>query len=155
MYVQYERHKLIERALQKAIANNELALHFQPKISYARQEVVGFEALLRWNMPELGFVSPMEFIPIAEENGCIIDITRWVITQAVQTMAQWAEQSDYFTGRRLMVSVNISVDHFKHDLYGDLQRILEQEGFEPSLLEIEITEGTLLTSASEVVKPLI
>ncbi|HNG58802.1 MAG TPA: EAL domain-containing protein [Cellvibrionaceae bacterium] len=154
MYVEYERHKLIERALQKAIVNNELALHFQPKISYGRQEVVGFEALLRWTTPELGFVSPLEFIPIAEENGCIIDLTRWVITQAVRSMAAWAQQCPYFNDRRLMISVNISVDHFKHDLYGDLQNILEREQFDPHLLEIEITEGTLLTSASEVVKTL-
>jgi diguanylate cyclase (GGDEF)-like protein/PAS domain S-box-containing protein len=154
MYVQYERHKLIERALQKAIANNEFSVHFQPKISYSKNEIVGFEALLRWNNRELGSVSPLEFIPIAEENGCIIDLTRWVITESIRTMTRWAAECDYFHDRHLMISVNISVDHFRRDLYEDLRSILDAEQFDPKLLEIEITEGTLLKSASEVVKML-
>lgn len=151
MYVQYERHKLIEYALPRAIAKDEFSLHFQPKISYGKNEVVGFEALLRWNNPELGFISPMEFIPISEDSGYIIDLTRWVITHSIRAMKQWRADCGYFKQRRITVSVNISVIHFNHDLYGDLQSIIAQENFDPSLLEIEITEGTLLQSATEVI----
>jgi diguanylate cyclase (GGDEF)-like protein/PAS domain S-box-containing protein len=151
MYVQYERQKLIERALPKAIANGEFSLYFQPKISFERKEVVGFEALLRWSNSELGFVSPLEFIPISESNGFIVELTRWVVTQSIRTMKQWKSDGGYFLERNLIVSVNISADHFNHDLYGDLTSILTQEQYDPKLLEIEITEGTLLHSATEVI----
>jgi diguanylate cyclase (GGDEF)-like protein len=151
MYVQYERLKLIEHALPRAIARDEFTLNFQPKISYGKNEVVGFEALLRWNNPELGFVSPMEFIPVSEDSGYIIELTRWVITNSIRTMKQWMAQCAYFKDRRITVSVNISVAHFNHDLYGDLLAIISEENFDPSLLEIEITEGTLLQSAAEVI----
>jgi diguanylate cyclase (GGDEF)-like protein/PAS domain S-box-containing protein len=154
MYVEYERNKLIERALLKAIENNEISLHYQPKISFGKGEVVGFEALLRWSNPELGFISPLEFIPIAEEIGYIVELTRWVIEQAVQAMTRWNINVDYCKNRELTMAVNISVDHFKHDLYGDLKNILDNTQFDPALLEIEITEGTLLKSASEVIKML-
>lgn len=151
MFVQYERHKLIERALPKAVANGEFMLYFQPKISYSRNQVVGFEALLRWNHPSLGFVSPLEFIPIAEDNGFIVELTRWVVTQSIRIMTQWSLEYSYFKTHRLIISVNISAHHFSHDLFGDLKSILTQEQFDPNLLEIEITEGTLLQSASEVI----
>jgi len=153
MHKSHDRRKLLERALTKALENNELSLHFQPKISYSGKRIVGFEALLRWHNPELGFVSPMEFIPIAEETGQIIGMTRWVLENALRTTkvlssAQPADQN------KLTIAVNISPDHFKQDLSGDLHQAIQQEGFDPSLLEIEITESTLLERSGDVVDTL-
>jgi EAL domain-containing protein (putative c-di-GMP-specific phosphodiesterase class I) len=115
--------------------------------------VVGFEALLRWHNPELGFVSPMEFIPIAEETGQIVEMTRWILAKAVSTVRD-LPNSETTSGSKLTIAVNISPDHFKHDLSGDLHQILQQEQFDPALLEIEITESTLLERSSDVVDTL-
>jgi diguanylate cyclase (GGDEF)-like protein/PAS domain S-box-containing protein len=153
MHKTHDRRKLLERALTKAQENNELSLHFQPKISFSKKQVVGFEALLRWHNPELGFVSPMEFIPIAEETGQIVEMTRWILAKAVSTVRD-LPNSETTSGSKLTIAVNISPDHFKHDLSGDLHQILQQEQFDPALLEIEITESTLLERSSDVVDTL-
>lgn len=151
LYLEYEREKTIERSLISAISNNELSLHYQPKISFSTQRVVGFEALLRWYNPQLGHVSPVEFIPIAEESGCIIELTKWVLTSAIRSMKRWASEYADFTDRRLTIAINISADHFKQNLFEDINRILTDEKFDPNLLEIEITEGVLLEHTSDVV----
>lgn len=154
MHKQHDRRMLLERALVLAMENNEFSLHFQPKVSFSRKQVVGFEALLRWHNAELGFVSPMEFIPIAEETGQIIRMTHWVLANAMRILRELSSRYKFYNPEKLTVAVNISVDHFKHDLSGDLQRILQEQQFDPSLLEIEITEGTLLERSGDVVNTL-
>lgn len=153
LHKSHDRRKLLERSLAKAMENNELSLHFQPKISYSKKQVVGFEALLRWHNPELGFVSPMEFIPIAEETGQIISMTRWILANALHTVKDLSNAQPDLSNK-LTIAVNISPDHFKHDLSGDLRKALQDEAFDSQLLEIEITESTLLERSGDVVDTL-
>lgn len=153
LHKSHDRRKLLERSLAKAMENNELSLHFQPKISYSKKQIVGFEALLRWHNPELGFVSPMEFIPIAEETGQIISMTRWILANALRTVKDLSNTQPDFSNK-LTIAVNISPDHFKHDLSGDLRKALQDEAFDSQLLEIEITESTLLERSGDVVDTL-
>lgn len=136
-----ERKKRIERELLSGAAKEEFELYFQPKVSVSKNCVVGFEALLRWTSKELGFVSPGEFIPIAEDCGKIIDITRWVLKNGVKAVKR---MSIAYPGQALSLAINISAKHFKEDLYGDIKKVLDEEQYEPNLLEVEITEGVLL-----------
>lgn len=154
MFHEYERIKLIERELKTAVEKGELSLHFQPKISYSNSCLVGFEALLRWNSSILGNVSPVEFIPIAEDSKCICDITRWVLREAIRCMKQWYATTTVAQSNRITVAINISAEHFKQDIYSDITQIVEEEKFDPTLLELEITESTLLESSQEVVDEL-
>jgi len=151
MFKEYERAKIIERELRGALENEELSLHYQPKVSIEQARVVGFEALLRWNNPTLGFVSPAEFIPIAEEISCIVDITKWVLATATSTLTKWIDDQSILDSS-VTIAVNISADHFKCGLFDDLERVLDQGGFDPTQLEIEITESTLMDHTDEVVK---
>ncbi|MEJ2682326.1 MAG: EAL domain-containing protein [Gammaproteobacteria bacterium] len=151
MYEHYERQKMIERALVHAVDNREFCIYFQPKISFSQSRLVGFEALLRWNHPELGFLSPDEFIPIAEDTGAIINITRWVLSQGMILMNRWMEESIAFQAHRPTLAVNISPDHFQYRLLDDIQACLKAHNYNPKLLEIEITESTLLNHSDEII----
>lgn len=152
MFQEYERTKLIENGLLAALENNELFLHYQPKISYTRHQVVGFEALLRWNSPELGPVSPAEFIPVAEDFGVIVDLTKWVLKNAIHTMKRWRIEHENFVNKQYTLAINISADHFKQDIFNDIKTILVEEEYPPNLLEIEITEGTLLEKTDDTLE---
>lgn len=151
MQQEYERVKLIERALLTAVENEEFTLHFQPKVDFSEKRIVGFEALLRWQNTVLGNVSPGEFIPIAEESGCIVDITQWVLSSAIQAMKRWRTEFPEVFDKSLTISVNVSADHFQNDVCNDVRQVLDREQFDPKLLELEITEGVLLEHTEEVV----
>lgn len=122
--------------LRVALARGELSLHYQPQ-STLEGELTGFEALLRWEHPEHGSIPPGDFIPIAEENGLIVDIGAWVLKTACSEAATWEET--------LAISVNLSPLQFRH---GDLPRLVHETLFETGLradrLELEITEGVLV-----------
>ena len=150
----YERQKSIERALAKAIENEELSLHFQPKLCFSSQSLVGFEALLRWRHPQFGAVSPAEFIPIAEDSGVIVSITQWVLKTAMETLNRWDYHCMEGLSDHLTVSVNISAHHFRYDVLADVEHALAAAQFDPSRLEIEITESVLLDHTSDVVDAL-
>lgn len=131
----------LETSLHRALERREFELHYQPRLDLKTMEVTGMEALLRWNHPQLGRISPLEFIPIAEERGHIDGIGRWVLEQAcLQTRALAAR-----LGRPLRVSVNLSARQLKcPDLVAQVEGILDRTGLAPALLELELTETALV-----------
>ncbi|MFK7693234.1 EAL domain-containing protein [Paenibacillus sp. HJGM_3] len=136
----------MESKLRRALKRNELSLVYQPKINIQSGELIGSEALVRWNDPEWGIVSPLEFIPIAEETGLIDSIGRWVIQTACEQNKKWNDQGF----RDLTVAVNLSALQFENpDLLQTIVEILNHTSMPPCLLEIEITEGVLIHHAAE------
>ena len=132
-----EKSKL-EKSLRKAIENNEFVVYYQPQINISTGEVVGMEALVRWNNPFLGMVSPMDFIPLAEETGLIIPIGEFVLRTACKKNKEWQDKG--YTHQR--VAVNLSARQFQQkNLMEVIQNILEETGLEPKWLELEITES--------------
>ena len=144
----------IERDLHRAVERNELSLHYQPKIALDGGRPVGVEALLRWNHPERGPISPAEFIPIAEETGLIIPLGGWVVEQAASQAASWRAR----TGTSVPVAVNLSARQLTdHHLTDMVAAALATAGAAPDDLILEITESAVLQdaqSASEQLKAL-
>ena len=131
----------LESGLRLALERDELILRYQPRIDLRTRRVSSFEALLRWLHPDLGLVSPREFIPIAEETGLIVPIGDWVLAEACRQMHAWREQS---LGA-IAVSVNVSQGQLDHrDLSALVGGILRDADVEPRLLELELTESMLL-----------
>lgn len=145
------RESKIEKNLREAIERNELSLHFQPKMDLETLEIVGMEALLRWNNEELGNVSPGEFIPVAENTGIIIPIGEWVFRNVCNQLKKWEK-----SGRKLMtVSINLSFRQFQDPgLVQMMQRIIEESGVDSRLLEIELTENIAVHDKDFVYKKL-
>jgi diguanylate cyclase (GGDEF)-like protein/PAS domain S-box-containing protein len=142
-----ERKFKLGNALRTACINDELELVYQPKVELTSGNIIGAEALLRWRHPELGLLTPDSFISLAEENGTIIEIGRWVIATAAQAAAVWN------TGRRdiLKVAVNLSARQFiQNNLVDQVRQALETAGCQPAWFECEITESLLLTDERSV-----
>jgi EAL domain-containing protein (putative c-di-GMP-specific phosphodiesterase class I) len=132
-----------ETALRQALARRELRVHYQPIVSTRENRVVGAEALLRWEHPELGLVPPAEFIPVADQTGLILPIGRWVLEEACREAVRWKNGAD--AGSQPYVTVNLSVRQFSDpDLLDALTEILERTGLEPAQLGLEITESALM-----------
>jgi diguanylate cyclase (GGDEF)-like protein/PAS domain S-box-containing protein len=130
----------LDSALRSAVDRNELHVVYQPKVDI-RGRACGFEALVRWDCPEFGSVSPVRFIPLAEENGLIAQVTRFVLHEACQQAAAWREQG--FADVR--VAVNISPSLFRErDLAALVRGAIDEAGLPPGNLELEITEGMLM-----------
>ncbi|WP_433791539.1 putative bifunctional diguanylate cyclase/phosphodiesterase [Actinoplanes sp. CA-252034] len=134
----------MEQALRGAMGRGELAAHFQPIIDLATGELDGFEALMRWHSPELGFVSPVQFIPIAEETGMIEEMGSWLLRESVRQLAEWTARRGP-NARPLHVSVNVAVRQLRD---GSLVRLvddaLREHGLPPSALWLEITESGVM-----------
>lgn len=131
----------LESDLRKALDRNELSLFYQPQIDLKTGSILGVEALLRWFHPRSGFISPAEFIPLAEETGLISAIGAWVIRVACLQHQQWIDQGL----APLRVAVNLSAQQFqKPDLVKTVLHILEETGIQPSYLELEITESAAM-----------
>ncbi|MCP3385642.1 EAL domain-containing protein [Bradyrhizobium sp. CCGUVB4N] len=133
--------RVLHQDLSKAIKNGELSLAFQPqgiaRDSVAESEIIGFEALARWQHPVRGQVSPAEFIPIAEESGLIVEMGEWILREACREAASWPKP--------LQVAVNLSPAQFmRGDVVGLVHAILIETGLAPGRLELEITEGVLI-----------
>ena len=137
----------LETGLRYAIERDELVLLYQPKISIPTGRIVGVEALLRWQHPELGLLRPDRFIPLAEESGLIVPIGLWVLRTACATARVWRE-----AGMPLPVAVNLSARQF-HDgrLVADIAGILAAAGLAPGELELEITESTVMQNPEQAV----
>jgi len=138
----------MENDLRHAIDNNELFLHYQPQIKQSSGRFIGAEALLRWQHPIHGLVSPAEFIPIAEETGLIISIGEWVLRQACSQACKWKAlgTSDF------QVSVNLSRRQLEQiDFAGKVAQILEETGCDPNLIELEITESSAMSEPEEAI----
>jgi len=135
------RRLALESRLREALARGELALHYQPRLDLKSGQVCAVEALLRWTHPELGSVSPREFIPLAEETGLIAPIGEWVIRQACLQGRAWQEQGLV----PIPISVNVSPRQVQEcDLREVVGRHLREVGLSPRLLEVELTEHLLL-----------
>lgn len=132
---------IIEMNMRRALDLNEFELYYQPQIDCLSGKIIGFESLIRWNHPERGLVTPMEFINLAESTGLIIPIGEWVIEQSFEQLEKWnVSETDEFT-----LSVNISPRHFLHvSLYDYLKRSLEKYNVNPANLNIEITENVAM-----------
>ncbi|WP_051039856.1 EAL domain-containing protein [Synechococcus sp. PCC 7336] len=132
-----------ETDLRRAVEREEFSLHYQPILSLSSGRIVGFEALLRWNHPERGLVSPAEFIPLAEETGAIVSIGDWVMLEACRQLAQWQRQ--FVGGDRLNVSVNVSSKQIaRPDFVERVQRTLQMSNLAAESLKLEITESIIM-----------
>ncbi len=127
---------IIEQELREAVANKELELYYQPKTDFDG-EIYGAEALMRWNHPHNGLISPEAFIAIAEECGLITEIDQWGLVQACRQGKKWLD-----TGlKKIRISVNMSQDQFfKTDVVGAIRKALDETGYDPKCLEVELTE---------------
>ncbi|MFZ3591770.1 putative bifunctional diguanylate cyclase/phosphodiesterase [Bacillus sp. DJP31] len=144
------RKMILENELRKSMDRNELELFYQPKFNLLTKEVTGMEALLRWNSQELGPVSPVEFIPIAEDTGLIVSIGEWVLQRACMQNKEWQDQGYPF----LCVSVNVSVQQFTNShLVKTVEKTLRETGLNPKYLELEITES-IMQNVEESIKVL-
>ena len=141
----------LESALRHALERREFVLHYQPKIEIRTNRIVGVEALLRWNHPDLGTVTPTQFIPLAEETGLIVPIGRWVLRTACAQSAAW--RSDGLPGVR--IAVNLSARQFSDDgLIGDISDALAEAALPPEGLELEITESMVMQNPERAVSTL-
>lgn len=150
MHALVTRHLELEADLRRAIANNELYVKYQPILSLKTGEMTSVEALLRWKHRTLGDISPVEFIPIAEETGLILPIGDWVLKEACAQNNRWHEKGL----RRLRVNVNFSIRQFQHqDLTETVRTALRATGLSAGFLNIEITESVVMDSrAIELLK---
>ncbi|NKK65621.1 EAL domain-containing protein [Rhizobium leguminosarum bv. viciae] len=143
MEAQMQLRHALEADLKTAVENEEFELHYQPLYDLSQRRICGFEALVRWNHPVRGRVPPMDFIPLAEEVGLVVDIGRWVLRRACNDAAQWPEG--------IKIAVNVSAIQFSSsDLTRDVSEALAAAALSPSRLELEITESVLMENLSEV-----
>jgi predicted signal transduction protein with EAL and GGDEF domain len=137
MDARMQARRKLELDLRQALARREFQLHFQPQLQLASGTLIGCEALIRWRHPERGLVSPLDFIPLAEEIGLIVPIGEWVVRQACRDAMTWPEH--------MSVAVNVSPAQFKSDrLVETIISALAGSGLPARRLEVEITEGVLL-----------
>ncbi len=135
----------LDHAMRQALAQGRFRLHYQPQIEIGSGQIVGAEALIRWRDPELGDVSPGEFIPVAEETGFILPIGDWVLRQAVKQAQAWQA-----SGMPTVVSVNVSALQFQQPEFVDgVAGVLRDAGLAPEWLELELTESILLHDAQD------
>lgn len=140
MMTAFPNEALMESHLRRAIEFDELSIHLQPQIDLATNRIDSFEALLRWNNRKFGFVSPAQFIPIAEASGLIIDIGDWVIEEVCRYQKEWRERGY----RPVRIAVNISPKQFrKEDFARKIDDALKKYDVDPALLEVEITESSM------------
>ncbi|HEX5363076.1 MAG TPA: EAL domain-containing protein [Gallionella sp.] len=133
----------LEMQLRQAIDNGELFLHYQPQVDLNSGDMIGMESLIRWKHPQQGMISPARFIPIAEESGLILEIGTWVLREACMQGRIWQKQ-----GYKVVpIAVNVSGVQFKRGQITEIvHNILDETGFDPHLLDLEITESVLMAS---------
>lgn len=140
----------LENDLRWALKKEELVLYYQPIIDLHSSEIVGFEALIRWNHPKLGLLLPKQFIPIAEETGLIVGIGEWVLNEACSQLKRWHE-----SGKMVKMAINLSARQFvQHDLYLMVKNILAFYELSAKYLELEITEILIMRNVHETTRSL-
>lgn len=136
-----QRRLSLENNLRRALERNEIMLHYQPQIDLRSRRIIGVEALMRWQNPELGMVSPVEFIPIAEETGLIVPLGKWALRTACHQVAAWMKAGH----ESIRIAVNLSARQAREPgLIDDIREILSETALPPFLLELEITEGIMM-----------
>ncbi|HEV7905697.1 MAG TPA: PAS domain S-box protein, partial [Pyrinomonadaceae bacterium] len=140
----------LENDLRRAVEREELRLHYQPIVSLESGRISGFEALVRWQHPELGLIQPKDFIPVAEETGVIVELGQWVLSEAARQMRVWQAISPEHS--ELKLSINLSSRHFvQPDLYERIVEVLDETGLAPPTLQLEITESVLMENAQSII----
>jgi diguanylate cyclase (GGDEF)-like protein len=140
----------VETDLRYALERNEMEAYYQPIINLKSMRLIGFEALMRWNHPTRGLVSPGEFIPVSEDTGLIIPLTLWMLNESCQQLATWQER--YPASREMMMSVNLSGKHFSQDdLVATVKSVLKETGITPRHLKLELTESAVMDNAESVI----
>lgn len=148
MYVRTMKLLQIENDLQRAIESRAFHLHYQPIVSLQPKRIVGFEALLRWEHPEFGPISPADFIPIAEETGAIVPLGWWVLHEACRQTKEWQSRSNLSD---LTISVNISgVQLLQTDFVERVKQTLRETALDPRSLKLELTESVLIENTQPI-----
>lgn len=131
----------LENALYRALENEELEIYYQPLINYVTHQIVGVEALLRWNHPKIGLIAPDQFIPIAEETALILPIGEWVLRESCRQLKEWQDK-----GYPLFsVSVNLSARQFEqNNLFAMVTNVIREVGLSPEYLQLELTENLII-----------
>ncbi|MBD8895077.1 EAL domain-containing protein [Desulfovibrio desulfuricans] len=142
----------LERDLEEAIRLEQFVLYYQPLIDLD-DNVFGAEALIRWQHPKRGIVSPADFIPLAEENGMIARIGAWVVRQACSQLGRWAVMPEF---SNLTIAINVSARQFREsDFVRDVTAAVRQTGIDPSLLKLELTESQLAVNMQEIISSMV
>jgi diguanylate cyclase (GGDEF)-like protein/PAS domain S-box-containing protein len=141
----------LESGLRRSLERNEFVLFYQAKVETKTGKIIGAEALVRWQHPELGLVAPTHFIPLAEESGLIVPLSQWVLKEALHQIIRWQEQGL----PAMRVAVNLSARQFVDDnLLNDTIIALRESGIDPSLLELEITESMMMYNTDKTIQML-
>ena len=150
MQLEVDSRLAIGNGLRSAIKNNEFVLHYQPLVN-DRGELLGAEALIRWNHPEQGMIYPDKFISVAEDNGMILEIGQWVIKEAAEQVAEW-KKAGICKQERFRLAVNVSPRQFRQQGFvAQVLRVFEQTDIAPECIELEVTENMLMDGLNEVV----
>jgi diguanylate cyclase (GGDEF)-like protein/PAS domain S-box-containing protein len=151
MTTELDLHLGLDEALRMALKNDEFVIHYQPKVDLGSGGVVGLEALLRWQRPGHGLVTPNSFIPALEESGLIVPVGNWVISTVCKQISEWSSSSI----GPVQISVNVSGLQFEdHDLEGEVDRALLESGIDAGLLELELTESSLMQNTEATIATL-
>lgn len=139
---------MLQTEIRQALERDEMVLYYQPQANLSTGEIIGAEALIRWNHPERGLVSPGAFIPQAEETGLIINIGEWVMQEACRQIREWQDRGHSIP----RISINLSPRHLEaQDIVAHLARLLKKTGVASNLLELEITESAIMKRADETI----
>lgn len=148
MTIKGKKRFFIETDLRKAVERGQFEVYYQPQVAVQNRRLIGMEALLRWNHPEHGLISPDSFIPIAEETGLIIPIGKWVLEESTRQVAEWAAKGYGM----LRVGVNISAQQFENThLQKDIEGVLSSSGLLPCSLDLEVTESSAMRDARKTI----
>jgi len=151
MNAQSYKRLTLEYALRRGLERDEFRLHYQPQVDLASGRIIGAEALIRWQHPELGLVSPLDFIPLAEETGLIVPIGEWVLRQACAQARAWQEAGL----EPVRVAVNLSARQFRQaQLFETITATLQQTGLAPEWLEVEVTESLMMHDINRTIEVL-
>ncbi|MFT7560583.1 MAG: EAL domain-containing protein (putative c-di-GMP-specific phosphodiesterase class I), partial [Flavobacteriales bacterium] len=142
---------VMEGDLLNALGNDRFSLHYQPRVEITSSRIVGAEALLRWNHPERGMVSPVEFIPVLETSGLIVDVGMWVVEQSLLQVREWQCMGLWSDSMRM--GINISPRQFRSSHFvNDVTKLFKKLDVDPRLIEMEITEGIAIQNLEETVE---
>ena len=142
-------HVTLEAGLRKAIANEELIVYYQPQVDASSDKLVGMEALVRWNHPVKGLISPAKFIPIAEETGLIVALDQWVMKTAMRQLSSWYKRG-FNPG---ILAMNLAIKQLqKQGFTAMFKALIEETGCQSEWLELEVTEGQIMTNPEDAIK---